>query len=294
MTAYKQISQLCMRCGYQLVGPPIPKRCPECGYPVVHQSKWREGELHRAGPIIVWPIARRFVLAASLLSICLFLSVVFSYDAMQKIRLVRFSTANWGMIPFFVVAPIAAYLWQQSINGPGSDMWGLHRQAMVRKWILPCGILFWLIGFFYIASLNATSQPVGANLSNQSNDSVLWYTVSTYLLIPALAGWSIVLFHLSKISLYLRNEILHKVCVYLYWSMALVSLLVLYVCYKRESLVIFEQFLWIFALITMLTSVFFGILLAWDLANCLTHSYDTLAREERLAKQNSERYSSPK
>jgi hypothetical protein len=198
------------------------------------------------------------------------------------------------MIPFFLVAPIAAYLWQKSINGPGSDMWGLHRQAVIRKLIFPCGFLFWIVGFFYMASLNAANQPVGVNLLNQNSDSIMWLTVSTYLLIPALAGWSIVLFHLSKISLYLRNELLHKACVYLYWSMALVSLPVLYVCYKSESLVIFEQFLWIFALITMLTSVFFAILLAWDLANCLTHSYDTLAREERLAKQNSERYSSPK
>ncbi len=48
MTIPRQTSQLCMRCGYQLVGPPLPTRCPECGYPVLYQSRWREGELHRA------------------------------------------------------------------------------------------------------------------------------------------------------------------------------------------------------------------------------------------------------
>ena len=293
MQAQKQ-KKFCMKCGYQLVGPPIPKRCPECGYPVVHQNKWREGELHLAGPIIVWPIVRRCVFAAFLLALSLLLFILFSYDVMQKIRLVRFSTTTWSLIPFFIVAPIATYLWQIAINSPGSDLWGLHRQSRVRKWILPCGILFWPACFFFVVNLYTTSQPASPNVVHQKIDPGAWEVLTTCLLIPALMGWSIVLLHLSNISLYLRSDLMQKIYVYFYWSIALLSLLVLYVSYKSESLLVFQQFIWICALLTMLVSVFFAVSLAWDLMNCLTHSYESLAREERLAKQNSERYSAPK
>ena len=95
MTQHEQSKHFCMKCGYQLVGPPLPTRCSECGYPIVYQARWREGELHLAGPTIVWPVAKRFVLATALLFFSVVVSILCYSDVLLQMKLVGFSTARW-------------------------------------------------------------------------------------------------------------------------------------------------------------------------------------------------------
>ncbi|MCE9619730.1 MAG: hypothetical protein K8R92_07450 [Planctomycetes bacterium] len=277
-----------MRCGYQLVGPPMPTRCPECGYPVVYQSRWREGELHRSGPTIVWPIARRFAFVAVMLGASIALAFVFYWDALRQIKLVSFSTARWLFLPFLILAPIASMLWLKPINGPGSDTWGLHRQAALRSWWPFFGFWFWPVALCVIEDLRIQSTQ-----TNNPTPS-LWFQAATWLLVPALAGWTLVLFQVARVSLYLRNELLHRLWMGWAWTAPIAMIVALCVGWGKGDFQIVADFLWLFTWVAMVLSLLLGALTAWDLAHCLTHCYDTVAREERLAKQNAERYTTPK
>jgi hypothetical protein len=274
-----------MRCGYPLVGPPVPRRCPECGFPVVHQSRWLEGELHRAGPIIVWPIARRFWVAAALLIAALVAEVVLYADALKMVGLAHGSTARWAFVPFFVVAPAASLIWRISINGPGADHWGLHRQAALRRWLPLCGLWFWIVGVCVVE--NNLEVPATADPSP-------WLIGAVVILVPALIGWAVVLFHLSRVSLYLRNDLPQRMSLMWSWALGLCAVAAAIGCALNGELLLLEKFLWFFAWFAVPWSAAMAAVVAWDLANCLTHSYETVAREERLAKKNAERFSTPK
>ena len=289
-----KVKLFCMKCGYQLVGPPLPRRCSECGYPVLHQARWREGELHLAGPTIVWPVAKRFVSAAAILFFSLVMSILFYSDVLLNTKLISSSTISFIFIPFFLTAPFSAFLWWTPIHGPASDSWDLHKQSVFRKWVLLCGMWFWVVAFFHIAHLIDSANPKTSVSANTINMFWSWYTIATIALVPALIGWLVVLLHVVRVSLYLRNEFPHRIWTALAWLCGVASLIVAYVCSKNESTLYFENMLWIFALFMIGISAVLALLTAWDVVNCLTHSYQSMAREERLAKQNSERYSAPK
>lgn len=294
MTTDAKQNIFCMKCGYQLVGRPLSTRCSECGYPVVYQARWCESELHRAGPLIVWPITRRLVVAALLLGFSLLAALFLYGEVLNKLQLIKFSTASWALIPFFIIAPIAAFCWQTCINGPGSDLWCLNKQATQRVWVLPCSLLFWIVAYFSISGISAAQQQVGVRLSPQVTTQNLFDQIATFALVPAIALWSVVLFHVSRISLYLRNVFLRRVWIGVYCFMLLVSVPFIFVIYINKKFEIVEFYVLILAWITLFISVLFAAFVAWDMANCLTHSYETMAREERLTKQNSRRYSTPK
>ena len=294
MTQHEQSKHFCMKCGYQLVGPPLPTRCSECGYPIVYQARWREGELHLAGPTIVWPVAKRFVLATALLFFSVVVSILCYSDVLLQMKLVGFSTARWVFFPFFIVAPIVTMLWQTSINGPGSDLWSLHRQASFRKWVLPCGAWFWIVAYLFVVDLTNGANPTNANSLNTKQVTAQWHDVVTLALVPALVGWLIVLLHLARVSLYLRNELPHRVWMFVAWLFGLGGLIILVVSSVRNSVEYFEIMLWLFTMILFFIGTLISVLVTWDMVNCLTHSYENMAREERLEKQNSQRYSAPK
>ena len=260
----------------------------------MYQARWREGELHLAGPTIVWPVAKRFVLATALLFFSVVVSILCYSDVLLQMKLVGFSTARWVFFPFFIVAPIVTMLWQTSINGPGSDLWSLHRQASFRKWVLPCGAWFWIVAYLFVVDLTNGANPTNANSLNTKQVTAQWHDVVTLALVPALVGWLIVLLHLARVSLYLRNELPHRVWMFVAWLFGLGGLIILVVSSVRNSVEYFEIMLWLFTMILFFIGTLISVLVTWDMVNCLTHSYENMARGERLEKQNSGRYSAPK
>ena len=58
----------CTQCGYALTGS-TSGRCPECGHQSRMRERWREGELHLEGPLVVMPVFVRAMVACALMCV---------------------------------------------------------------------------------------------------------------------------------------------------------------------------------------------------------------------------------
>ena len=148
--------------------------------------------------------------------------------------------------------------------------------------------------YLFVVDLTNSANLTNANSLNTKQVTAQWHDVVTLALGPALFGWLIVLLHLARVSLYLRNELPHRVWMFVAWLFGLGGLIILVVSSVRNSVEYFEIMLWLFTMILFFIGTLISVLVTWDMVNCLTHSYENMAREERLEKQNSQRYSAPK
>lgn len=290
----------CVKCGYPLIGSPPPERCPECGHGVVHRPRWVEGELHLEGPSVVLPVFTRCLAAALVLSVGWLAALAVSPAWLAWLDIRVSWDARWSMIPTALTAPLACLLWTRPIEATDSRLLGLDRSSTWRA-TLPWMQLAWL---FHAASValailetSAASNP-GTSSSVSAVDST-WMVVANISGIVAQLPWLLALRHVGRIGEYLRDATMLRVAtvaLYLWWIMCLTTPL-MHLFRHRYMPGATPPLMWRNMLAVSNTGLLLGTVLSWMLvwlmAHCLTAAHETVARDQRRAERERDRYVTP-
>lgn len=291
----------CLKCGYPLVG--FATRCPECGHKSLRRERWVEGELHLEGPRVVQPIFTRCLLAALTLLTAFLLGLALSPSLLAHLDVRVNWDARWSMIPMALAAPLACLLWTRPITASDSALLQLDASSMWRA-SLPVMQLPWLVFAACVvgAIMTTPAKPSpAAILTTPTTPNRGEFLVNAAHVIGVLAQlpWLLALRHVGRIGEYLRDMTMTRIATTGLWlwsgMMALLPFIMLFRAGYMKSAT-FDDLLGRLLSICNL-GLILGLVLAWMLvwamAHCLTNAHETVARDERRAERERDRYRTP-
>lgn len=291
----------CLRCGYPLVG--FATRCPECGHESLRRERWVEGELHLEGPRVVQPIFTRCLLAALTLLTAFLLGLALSPGLLAHLDVRVNWDARWSMIPMALAAPVACLLWTRPITSPDSELLHLDASSMWRA-SLPVMQLPWLVYAACVvgAIMTTPAKPSPAAIlttPTTPNRGELLITAAHVIGVLAQLPWLLALRHVGRIGEHLRDMTMTRIATTGLWlwsaMMALLPIIMLFRAGYMKGTT-FEDLLRPLLSISNL-GLLLGLVLAWMLvwamAHCLTNAHETVARDERRAERERDRYHTP-
>ena len=292
----------CVKCGYLLFGDPPPARCPECGHGVTRRARWVEGELHLEGPSVVLPVFTRCLAAALVLTVGCVGSLAVSPAWLGWLDIRVAWDPRWAMLPLALAAPVACFLWTRPIEAPDARLLGLDRSSAWRA-ALPVMQLLWLVHAgavaWAIVGPPTAIAPAGSPPPHPSMADTPWMIVANATGILAQLPWLLALRHAGRIGEYLRDATMLRVAtvaLWLWWVMVVGAPLIhlfrdRYMPGATLPLMLRDMF--VVSRIALVLGTMLAWVLVWLMAHCLTAAHETMARDQRRADRERDRYFTP-
>lgn len=284
----------CTRCGYLLVGNPPPIRCPECGHQPRTHKHWIEGELHREGPdLVLGVLVRQFIASAALVA-PLVLGVLLSPSTLEALDLTWKIDRRWCEMATCVGMVVATLMWTRPIRTRDADHFGLGVAGVWRR-ALPVLQLPWLV----VAALLglAMSQSSGLVKGSLSDETTMrWATILT---IVAQVPWILSMRHVSALADYLRDARVRRSVATWQWVwigglVLLVGRIPLQMRYGNGfDLGSMLQSMAMLSRLGVIWGTVNAVMVAWVCVGSLTLAHEEVARDERRAEAERDRYRMP-
>lgn len=284
----------CVRCGYALVGNPAPRRCPECGHQPRMHERWIDGELHREGPGVVLPVMVRQIAACVALLGPIVLGLVLNPGTLKALEIPWSVDERWCQAAAGLGAVIAAFLWTRVLRTRDAHQFGLDvsnawRPALVvmqLPWLLYAALLV-------LAILAPTPTATGASPAEKL---MRWAAIVATL---AQVPWILVMRHEANLADYLRDARIRRSVITWTWvwiaGLVLLAARIPFQARYGNGVDLEEMLRLMLALsrVGLLWGAVNGLVVAWLCTQSLALAHEEVARDERRAEREENRYRVP-
>ncbi|MEY4826514.1 MAG: hypothetical protein RLZZ288_65 [Planctomycetota bacterium] len=290
----------CTQCGYALTGS-ASGRCPECGHQSRMRERWREGELHLEGPLVVMPVFVRAMVACALMCVGVLMFLLLDEAFLDALGLRVRIDARWMVVPMALLSPLVAWLWARPIRSDDAHHFDLHDGSSWRTWLPLSLLIWWLFAVLRVVDIQSSAARAAASAA-AGTKPVPDETLLVACALLGIAGqipWILVLRHVGRLGAYLRDTALARTATIWSWvwlgGMLLAPLGSVFV--RRYtgvgSVSGMVQVLFAFSCLGFAVGTVMACRLFWTLANCLTLAHEEVARAKRRDERERSRYATP-
>jgi len=261
--------------------------------PRMHQ-RWIEGELHREGPSVVLPVFLRTAVAPALVLLPVILGMLLDKELLRSMQVPIQIDARWCMAATGVGAFLAVLLWTRPIHtrdaahfGLGvSSVWRRCLPALMLPWMLHAALLVWAI-----------LMPAATSGAPAPDERVMRW--ATLMGIVGQVPWILAMRHLASLGDYLRDVRIRRSTITWTWiwiaAMLLVAARVPFQARFGAGADLGGMLLAMASLsrVGLLWGSVNGALMAWSCAEALALAHEEVARDERRAEREENRYRTP-